>query len=174
MGLSLEIRSLRQKVVDASSRGTMPANRQLKHLRPSLKGWQQWWIALLRIISPWFTRFMHFGTQAYVRWLQRRARQGHYAKVCSGRKRGRPPVPPAIVELVIRIKRENHRYSPGHIARMISNGELAYRICKQTVAKILRDHGFRPRRFGKMPNREEEPAWIATLCNQHVLAIDIF
>ena len=33
--LSLKIRSLREKVVDASSRA-MPANRQLKHLRPSL------------------------------------------------------------------------------------------------------------------------------------------
>jgi len=170
--LSLEIRSLRQKVVDASSRATMPANRQLKRLRPSLKGWQQWWIALLRTTWPWLTCFMQFSPQVYVRWLQRRARQRHHAKICAGRKRGRPPVPPAIVDLVIRIKRENPRYSPGHIARMISNGELRYRICKQTVAKILCDHGFRPRHFGKRLNKEEEPGWIATLYNQHVLAVN--
>ena len=170
--LSLEIRSLREKVVDASSRATMPANRQLKHLRPSLEGWHQWWIARLRVIWPWLTRFMHFSPQTYVRWLQRRARQGHHAKTCAGRKRGRPPVPEAIVDLVIRIKRENPRYSPGHIARIIANGELRYRICKETVAKILRDHGFRPRHVGKRLSREEEPGWITTLYNQHVLAID--
>ena len=133
---------------------------------------QQSWLALLRTIWPWLTRFMHFSPQTYVRWLQRRARQGHHAKICAGKRRGRPPLPQAIVDLVINIKRENPRYSPGHIARIIANGELGYRICKESVAKILRDQGFRPRYVGKLLNREEEPGWLATLYNQHVLAID--
>lgn len=40
------------------------------------------------------------------------------------------------------------------------------------MAQILKAHGFKPRPKGKRPPREQEPDWIATLYNQHVMAID--
>ncbi len=113
--LSLELKSLRSKVVSAQGRRTPPANRRL------------------------------------VRKL---------------------PTPQFIVDAILAIKRDNLRYSAGHIARMISGGELKFRISKTTVAQILKAHGFKPRPKGKRPPREEEPGWLTTLYNQHVMAID--
>lgn len=55
---------------------------------------------------------------------------------------------------------------------MISAGELGCRVCKQTVAKILKQHGFRPRPQVRQIAREAEPGWLTTLYNQHILAID--
>jgi len=115
---------------------------------------------------------MRFTPSTYIRWLQARARKGHAQKIVDGKARGRPPTPQFIVDAILAIKRDNPRYSAGHIARMISGGELKFRISKKTVAKILKAHGFKPRSKGKRQPREEEPGWVTTLYNQHVMAMD--
>lgn len=170
--LSLELKSLRSKVVSAQGRRTPPARRRLARKLPTLKWWQRRLIAWLRLWFPWLTRFMRFSPGTYIRWLQARSRAGHARKIAEGKARGRPPTPQLIVDAIVAIKRDNPRYSVGHIARMISGGELKFRISKKTVAQILKAHGFKPRPKGKRPPREEEPGWVTTLYNQHVMAID--
>ncbi len=170
--LSLELKSLRSKVVCTQGRRTPPAQRRLVRKRPTLQRWQRRLIAWLRLHFPWLTRFMRFSPMTYVRWLQAKARKRHAMRIAEGKARGRPPTPPFIVDAILAIKRDNPRYSAGHIARMISGGELKFRISKQTVAQILKAHGFKPRPKGKRPPREEEPGWVETLYNQHVMAID--
>ena len=170
--LSLELKSLRSKVVSAQGRRTPPAQRRLVRKLPTLQRWQKRLIAWLRLHFPWLTRFMRFSPGAYIRWLQAGARRRHAMKIAEGKARGRPPTPPFIVDAIVAIKRDHPRYSAGHIARMISGGELKFRISKKTVAQILKAHGFKPSPKGKRPPREEEPGWVATLYNQHVMAID--
>lgn len=170
--LSLELKSLRSKVVSAQGRRTPPAKRRLARKLPMLKWWQRRLIAWLRLYFPWLTRFMRFSPGTYIRWLQAKSRKGHAMKIAEGKSRGRPPTPQFVVDAIVAIKRDHPRYSAGHIARMISGGELKFRISKKTVATILKAHGFKPRPKGKRPPREEEPGWVATLYNQHVMAID--
>lgn len=170
--LSLEVKSLRSKVVSAQGRCTPPAKRRLVRKLPTLKWWQRRLIAWLHLRFPWLTRFMRFAPGTYIRWLQARSRAGHARKIAEGKARGRPPTPPFIVDAILAIKRDNPRYSAGHIARMISGGELQFCISKKTVAQILKKHGFKPRPKGKRPPREEEPGWLTTLYNQHVMAMD--
>lgn len=170
--LSLELKGLRQKVVSAQGRRTAPANRKLVRKLPTLKWWQRHLIGWLRPFFPWLTRFMRFSPGTYIRWRQAKARAGHARKIAEGKARGRPPTPQFIIDAIIAIKRDNPRYSAGHIARMISGGELKFRISKKTVAKILKANGFKPGPRGKRPPREEEPGWLTTFYNQHVMAID--
>jgi transposase InsO family protein len=170
--LSLELKSLRQKVVSAQGRRTPPAKRRLARKLPTLKWWQRRLIAWLRLHWPWLTRFMRVTPRTYVRWLQAKGRKAHTEKIAKGKARGRPPTPQFIVDAIVAIKRENTRYSAGHIARMISGGELKFRISKKTVAQILKAHGLKPRPKSKRPPREDEPGWLTTLYNQHVMAID--
>lgn len=170
--LSLELKGLREKVVSVQGRQTAPANRRLVRRLPTLKWWQRRLIGWLHPYLPWLTRFMRFSPGTYIRWLQARSRAGHARKIAEGKARGRPPTPQFIVDAILTIKRDNRRYSAGHIARMISGGELKYRISKKTVAQILKEHGFKPNPKGKRPPREEEPGWLPTLYNQHVMAID--
>lgn len=170
--LSLELHSLRLKVVAKQGKHTPPAKRHLACKRPTLKWWQRRLIAWLRLCFPWLTRFMRFTPMTYIRWLQARGRHAHAKKIADGKARGRPPTPHFIVDAILEIKRENPRYSAGHIARMISGGELRFRINKTTVAQILKAHGFKPQPKGKRPPREKEPGWLVTLYNQHVMAID--
>lgn len=170
--LSLELKSLRQKVISAQGRRTPPAERRLARKLPTLKWWQRRLIAWLRLCFPWLTRFMRFTPTTYIRWLQAKARKGHADKIAEGKARGRPPTPQFIVDAILAIKRDNPRYTAGHIAQMISGGELKFRISKTTVVQILKAYGFKPRPKSKRPPREEEPGWMATLYNQHVMAID--
>lgn len=170
--LSLELKSLRHKVVSSQGRRTTPANRKLVRKLPTLKWWQRRLIGWAHGYLPWLTRYMRFSAGTYIRWRQARARGRHARKIAEGKARGRPPTPQFIVDAIIEIKRDNPRYSPGHIARMISGGELKYRISKKTVAKILKVNGFKPTPRGKRPERHEEPGWLPTLYNQHIMAID--
>jgi putative transposase len=170
--LSLEVKSLRSKVVSAQGRRTPPAKRRLVRKLPTLKWWQRRLIAWLRLYFPWLTRFMRFKPMTFIHWLQAKGRKRHAEKTAEGKARGRPPTPQFIVDAIVAIKRDNLRYSAGHIARMISGGELKFGICTRTVAKILKTHGFKPGKGGKRPPREEEPEWVATLYNQLIMAID--
>ncbi len=108
----------------------------------------------------------------YIRWLQARGRRRHALKSAEGKRRGRPPTPPFVVDAILAIKNAHPYYSAGRIARMLSGGELKLRIAKNTVARILKAHGFDPRPKGKQPPRESEPGWLTILYNQHVMAID--
>ena len=170
--LSLEVKSLRSKVVSAQGRRTPPARRRLVRKLPTLKWWQRRLIAWLRLYFPWLTRFMRFKPMTFIRWLQAKGRKRHADKTAEGKARGREPTPQFIIDAILAIKRDNLRYSAGHISRMISGGELKFRISKTTVAQILKAHGFKPRPKGKRPPREDEPGWVATLYNQLIMAID--
>lgn len=77
-----------------------------------------------------------------------------------------------MIDAIITIKRDNPGYGAQRIANIISCGELRYAITKNTVAEILKANGFDPNPQGKRPPREQEPGWIETLYNQHVMAID--
>lgn len=170
--LSLELKSLRSKVVSAQGRCTPPAQRRLVRKLPTLKWWERRLIARLRLYFPWLTRFMRFKPSTYISWLHAKARKGHAQKIAEGKARGRPPTPQFVVAAIVAIKRDNLRYSAGHIARMISGGELKYSISKKTVAQILKAHGFKPRPKSKRPPREEEPGWVEILYNQLIMGID--
>lgn len=65
--LSLELKSLRSKVVSAQWR-TPPAKRRLVRKLPTLPWWQRRLIAWLRLYFPWLTRFMQFSPGTYIRW----------------------------------------------------------------------------------------------------------
>lgn len=56
--LSIELKSLRSKVVSAHGRRTPPAERRLVRMRPTLQRWQKRLIAWLHLHFPWLTRFM--------------------------------------------------------------------------------------------------------------------
>lgn len=170
--LSLEVKSLREKVVAAQGRRTPPAKRRLVRKRPSLTAWQRWWVARLHRFFPWVTRFMHFGPMTYIRWLQAKGRKAHSDKTAEGIRQGRRPTPAFIIEAILTIKRDNPRYSARRIANIISGGELRFRIGRTTVSDILKAHGFKPGPKGKLTPREEEPGWVETLYNQYVMALD--
>lgn len=170
--LSLEVKSLREKVVAAQGRRTPPAKHRLVRKRPSLTAWQRWWIARLHRLFPWVTRFMHFGPMTYFRWLQAKGRKAHADKTAEGIRRGRRPTPALIVETLLTIKRDNPRYSARRIANIISGGELRFQIGRTTVTDILKAQGFKPGPKGKRPPREEEPGWVETLYNQQIMALD--
>ena len=170
--LSLELKSLRNKVVSAPGRHTPPAKRRLMRKRPTLNWWHRWLIARLRLHWPWLTRFMRFTPMTLIRWLQAKSRTRHADKIAEGKIRGRPPTPQFVVDAIIAIKRDNPRYTAGHISRMLSGGALQFGICEKTVAQILKAYGFKPRPKGKRPPREEEPGWLELLYNQLIMAID--
>ncbi|WP_242518571.1 MULTISPECIES: hypothetical protein [Thiorhodovibrio] len=73
--LSLELKSLRQKVISADGRGTPPAKRRLVRKLPRLAAWQKWLIAWLRRPFPWLTRFLRFSPMTFIRWLKARGRR---------------------------------------------------------------------------------------------------
>ena len=67
---------------------------------------------------PWLTRFMRFKPMTFIRWLQAKGRKRHADKSAEGEAaaRGRPPTPQFIVGAILAIRRDNLRYSAGHIA----------------------------------------------------------
>ena len=171
--LSLEVRSLRGKVVATQRGNAPPARRRLVRRLPSLTQWQRWWIARLRQIFPWITRFSHFTPMNYIRWLQSKGRRAHAEKTAQGLgQRGRPPVPDFIVDAILTIKRDNPRYGARRIANIISHGELQFQVGRTSVSEILKAHGFKPGPRGKKLPREEEPGWPETLYNQWIMAMD--
>ncbi|KUJ72458.1 hypothetical protein AVO41_01205 [Thiomicrospira sp. WB1] len=168
----MELKELREKVVCQDSRRVPPSKRKLTKKRPTLKGYQKLLIAKLRQRWPWITHYNRFTPETFINWLQTKARRAHAKKVEEGTKNGRPSTPTYVIDAILAIKRQNLRYTAGHIARMISGGELKYQISKNTVAKILKQHGFKPRPKGKRPPREKEQGWIEALHNQFIMAID--
>jgi transposase InsO family protein len=68
------------------------------------------------------------------------------------RKTGRPPAPQEVVELVLRLTRENPRWGYDRIQGALAN--LGHIICDQTVGNILRQHGIEP-----APQRKRQSTW---------------
>jgi putative transposase len=175
LALSLELKSLRQKLSPNYSRSkgsASPASVRLIRRRPVLSRLQKWLLAKLQKFWPHVTRFNGFRPATIISWLQKRSQRLHAKKIATGILRGRPPTPDYIVQAILRIKRENPRYAAGHIARMLSSGELKFHITKNTVAKILKTHGFKPKPKGNKPPREHDPGWLPLLHNQFVWAMD--
>jgi transposase InsO family protein len=71
-------------------------------------------------------------------------------------KVGRPPVSHKIVELLLRMARENPTWGYHRIQGALAN--LGYRISDSTVANILREHGIEP-----APERKRHATWHALL-----------
>jgi transposase InsO family protein len=85
-----------------------------------------------------------------------------------GRRPGRPSIPAATIELVLRLARENPRWGYQRIAGELKN--LGIPVSTTTVRKILRDHGLGPAgRRGGMTWRQFLRAQAAG-----VLAVDFF
>ncbi len=82
---------------------------------------------------------------------------------------GRPPVSPEIVELVLRIARENTSWGYDKIQGALDN--LGYTVAASTVANILKRHGIVP-----APERSKQTSW-RTFLKAHwdvIAATDFF
>ena len=86
-----------------------------------------------------------------LRWHHRLvARKWDYSHLRT--KAGRPPVPRDIVELVLRIARENRGWGYDRIQGALAN--LGHDISDTTVGNILADHGIEP-----APERKRRTSW---------------
>ena len=65
---------------------------------------------------------------------------------------GRPPVSQEIVELVLRIAKENSTWDYNRLQGALSN--LGHEVSTTTVSNILRDHGIEP-----APDRRRQSTW---------------
>ena len=72
---------------------------------------------------------------------------------------GRPPVSPEVVELVLRMARENPSWGYDRIQGAMAN--LGHEISDQTVGNILKEHGIEP-----APERKRQTTW-ATFLKAH-------
>src|SRR5271165_1054584 len=68
------------------------------------------------------------------------------------RQPGRPPTAPEVVELVVRLARENPTWGYDRIQGALAN--LGHEIADSTVANILKDHGIEP-----APGRRRQTSW---------------
>jgi transposase len=69
-----------------------------------------------------------------------------------GRNLGRPPKDQEVVDLVLRMARENVTWGYKRIEGALHN--LGYAICSSTVANILKQHGIEP-----VPTRKRTTSW---------------
>ncbi len=81
----------------------------------------------------------------------------------ASRKTGRPPTDEKIVQLVLRMARENSSWGYKRIEGALRN--LGYTICSSTVANILKRHGIEP-----APMRRQQLSW-GTFLKAH---LDVF
>ncbi len=72
---------------------------------------------------------------------------------------GRPPVPQEVVDLVLKLARENPRWGYDRIQGALAN--LGHDISDQTVGNILKEHGIEP-----APERQRTTSW-GTFLNAH-------
>jgi len=68
------------------------------------------------------------------------------------RRPGRPPTPPEVVDLVVKLARENPTWGYDRIEGALVN--LGHEICDTTVANILKKHGIEP-----APTRRRQTSW---------------
>lgn len=92
-----------------------------------------------------------FTPDTILRWHRELvARKWDYSE--RRQKPGRPPVSQEIIELLLRLARENPTWSYDHLQGALGN--LGHKISDSTVANILRDHGLEP-----APERKRQTRW---------------
>ncbi len=69
---------------------------------------------------------------------------------------GRPPIGQEIVDLVLRLARENPSWGYDRIQDALAN--LGLKVSDQTVGNILKEHGIEP-----APDRKRQTSWKAFL-----------
>ena len=91
------------------------------------------------------------------------------AKWRQPRPPGRPPIPAELVELILRLARDNPSWRYTRIQGELRR--LGHRIAAATIRKILRSHRVPP-----APQRDDGPTWQAFLRAQAatILATDFF
>ena len=122
------------------------------------------WILLSRVWSKWSDALAIVKPETVIAWHRRGFAQFWAWK---SRRRGRPPTPPEIVALIVRMANDNPRWSRRRIANELAM--LGYRVDKNTVAKYMPKSTDRPR-----PPRSQ--TW-GTFVRNHLngtLAIDFF
>jgi putative transposase len=82
---------------------------------------------------------------------------------------GRPPIPAELVELILRVARDNPSWGHTRIQREL--WRLGHRVAAASIRKVLRSHRIPP-----APNRDDGPTWRAFLRAQAatILATDFF
>jgi putative transposase len=98
------------------------------------------WIVLSRIWSRWADSLTIVKPETVIGWHRR-----GFARFWAWKSKriGRPPIAPEIVELIVRIAKENPRWSRRRIAQEIA--KLGFRVDKNTVAKYMPKSRGRPR-----------------------------
>ena len=91
------------------------------------------------------------------------------AKWRQARPPGRPPIPAEIVELILRLARDNPSWGYTRIQGELRR--LGHRVAAASIRKVLRSHRIPP-----APNRDDAPTWRTFLRAQAstVLATDFF
>jgi transposase InsO family protein len=96
-----------------------------------------------------------FTPDTILRWHRELvARKWDYSE--RRQKLGRPPVSQEIIELLLRMARENPTWGYDRLQGALAN--LGHRISDSTVANILREHGLEP-----APERKRQTTWHAFL-----------
>jgi len=119
--------------------------------------------ALARILPKTLRAHRIVTPGTLLRWHRRMVA----AKWRQPRPPGRPPIPDDLVELILRMTRENHRWGVVRIQGELHR--LGHRVAASTIRKILRTHRIPP------PARRDE-AW-RTFLRAHaatLLATDLF
>lgn len=120
------------------------------------------WVVLSRAWSRWAEALVLVQPATVVRW-HRRGFLRFWAR--RSRRVGRPPLDPALAELIVRMARDNPAWSRRRIASELAR--LGHMVSKDTVARILRRRPSRP--------RPPSQSW-ATFVRNHLpgtLAIDL-
>ena len=102
-----------------------------------------------------------------LRWYRRLIAKKYDGSACRGR--GRPMTPRELAELVVRMAVENPRWGYTRIRDALAN--LGHRIARNTVKRILQDHGIEP-----APERSRRTPW-KTFLEAHwegLAAVDLF
>ena len=120
-------------------------------------------------LKNWSQKFTSPST--YIALLKKWANRQKHKKDIKNKKRGRPKVQKYIVELILSMKHENPGYSPSFIARLMYS-QLREYIHRDTVQKILKEHGYPPNPPHKIPILCCEPRWKSLINNQFVCAMD--
>jgi putative transposase len=121
------------------------------------------WIVLSRAWSRWAQSLAIVKPETVIRWHRR-----GFARFWAwkSKRRGRPPIKPEIIRLIVRMVTDNPRWSRRRIAQELA--KLGFRVDKNTVARYMPKPGDRPRR----PSQ----TWMTFIRNHlgGTLAIDFF
>jgi len=99
------------------------------------------WIVLSRAWSRWPQSLAIVKPETVIRWHRR-----GFARFWAwkSKRRGRPPIKPEIIRLIVRMVTDNPRWSRRRIAQELA--KLGFQVDKNTVARYMPKPGDRPRR----------------------------